>query len=187
MNLHINGNAASHSETHAGPEEGLELSVVMPCLNEAETLATCIKKVQDATRENQIRGEVVVADNGSTDGSIDIAARLGARVVHVEEKGYGSAFMGGFTAARGKYVLMGDTDCSYDFGHIPCFLDKLREEYDLVMGNRFQGGIQPGAMPALHRYLGNPVFSSIGRLFFSAHAAIFTAVCEISIGKRFWT
>jgi len=117
-------------------------------------------------RDNQINGEVLVSDNGSTDDSINIAVRLGARVVHVEEKGYGSALMGGITAARGKYVLMGDADCSYDFGHIPRFLNKLREGYDLVMGNRFQGGVQPGAMPALHRYLGNPVLSSIGRLFF---------------------
>ena len=144
----------------------LELSVVMPCLNEAETLAACIQQAQRALRENGIRGEVIVADNGSTDGSQEIANGLGARVVRVAQKGYGSALMGGIAAACGKYIVMGDADCSYDFGHIPRFFAKLREGYELVMGNRFQGGIQPGAMPALHRYLGNPVLSMIGRVFF---------------------
>lgn len=147
------------------PEE-LDLSVVMPCLNEAETLAACIQQAQNTLRQNGIRGEIIVADNGSTDGSQEIANRLGARVVHVDKKGYGSALMGGIAAARGKYVVMGDADCSYDFGHIPRFLARLREGYELVMGNRFQGGIQPGAMPPLHRYLGNPVLSRIGRVFF---------------------
>ena len=111
-------------------------------------------------------GEVIVADNGSTDGSRELARAAGARVVPVEAKGYGSALMGGILAARGKYVVMGDADDSYDFSHVPRFLEKLRAGYDLVMGNRFLGGIQPGAMPALHRYLGNPVLSGIGRLFF---------------------
>jgi glycosyltransferase involved in cell wall biosynthesis len=146
----------------------LEVSIVMPCLNEAETLEACIRKAQGALREHQIAGEVVIADNGSTDGSQDIAARLGARVVHVEKKGYGNALMGGITGARGAYVIMGDADDSYDFTAIMPFIEKLRGGYDLVMGNRFKGGIKPGAMPPLHRYLGNPVLSSIGRLFFSS-------------------
>lgn len=153
-------------DVYSESEGDLELSVVMPCLNEAETLAACIQQAQAAIRENQIRGEVIVADNGSTDGSQEIALGLGVRVVSVQEKGYGSALMGGIAAARGKYVVMGDPDCSYDFGHVPRFLEKLREGFDLVMGNRFLGGVQPGAMPPLHRYLGNPVLSTIGRIFF---------------------
>jgi glycosyltransferase involved in cell wall biosynthesis len=160
----------THLETQAEatsrPSGEIELSVVMPCLNEAKTLERCIAKVQRAFREKDIRGEIVIADNGSTDGSPEIAFNMGARVEHVVEKGYGSALMGGIQAARGKYVIMGDADESYDFLHIPRFLEKLREGYDLVMGNRFLGGIQPGAMPPLHRYLGNPVLSGIGRLFF---------------------
>jgi hypothetical protein len=146
----------------------LELSVVMPCLDEAETLACCIERAQQAMCEHGIRGEVVVADNGSADGSAEIARLLGARVVEVQQKGYGSALLGGIAAARGKYVIMGDADGSYDFLHIPRFLEKLREGHDLVMGNRFQGGIQPGAMPASHRYLGNPILSGLGRLFFGS-------------------
>ena len=146
----------------------IEVSVVMPCLNEAETLATCIEKAQRAMRENHINGEVVIADNGSTDGSQDIATALGARVVPVPAKGYGNALMGGITAARGTYVMMGDADDSYDFSHIPRILERLREGNDLVMGNRFLGGIRPGAMPFLHRYLGNPVLTQLGRLFFGS-------------------
>lgn len=146
----------------------LELSVVMPCLNEAETLACCIEKAQQAMHEHGIRGEVVIADNGSTDGSAEIARLLGARVVEVDQRGYGSALMGGISAARGKYVIMGDADESYDFLHIPRFIGKLRQGHDLVMGNRFQGGVEPGAMPALHRYFGNPVLTGIGRLFFGS-------------------
>ena len=130
-----------------GAGEDLELSVVMPCLNEGETLACCIDKAQQAMREHAIRGEVVVADNGSTDGSTEIARLLGARVIDVPEKGYGSALMGGISAARGKYVIMGDADDSYDFLQIPRFIEKLREGHELVMGNRFQGGIEPRAMP----------------------------------------
>jgi hypothetical protein len=140
----------------------------MPCLNEAETLEICIKKAQGALREHGIVGEIVIADNGSTDGSQAIGARMGARVVHVEPKGYGNALMGGIAAARGQFVIMGDADDSYDFSAIRPFLVKLREGYDLVMGNRFRGGIRPGAMPFLHRYLGNPVLSGIGQLFFSS-------------------
>jgi hypothetical protein len=143
-----------------------ELSIVLPCLNEAHTLATCIEKIQRTLRKEHIRGELLVADNGSSDGSPAIAESMGVRVVHVQPEGYGCALMGGIAAAEGKYILMGDCDESYDFSHIPRFLDKLREGYDLVMGNRFQGGIAPGAMPALHRYIGNPLLSLLGRLFY---------------------
>ena len=146
----------------------LELSVVMPCLNEAETLAICIKKAQSFFDRENIRGEVVIADNGSTDGSIEIAEDLNARVVHVKEKGYGNALIGGITAAEGTYVMMGDADNSYDFSNMMPYLTKLREGHDLVMGNRFKGGIEKGAMPFLHKYLGNPVLSFIGRLFFQS-------------------
>lgn len=145
-----------------------ELSVLMPCLNEAETLATCIRKAQKALDDLGVVGEVIIADNGSTDGSPEIAASLGARVIHVAEKGYGSALLGGIKAARGKYIIMGDADDSYDFTKLDPFLEKLRAGYDLVMGNRFKGGIAPQAMPPLHRYLGNPVLTGIGRLFFKS-------------------
>lgn len=145
-----------------------ELSILMPCLNEAETLATCIRKAQKALADLNVAGEVIIADNGSTDGSPEIAAGLGARVVHVADKGYGSALSGGIKAARGKYIIMGDADDSYDFTNLGPFLEKLRAGYDLVMGNRFKGGIEPNAMPPLHRYLGNPVLTGIGRLFFNS-------------------
>jgi glycosyltransferase involved in cell wall biosynthesis len=145
---------------------GVELSIVMPCLNEAETLAICIKKAQRSLAENNVAGEIIIADNGSSDGSQEIAAGLGARVVHIAARGYGNALMGGIAAARGKYVIMGDADDSYDFASLGPFISQLREGCDLVMGNRFLGGIQPGAMPPLHRYLGNPVLTTIGRLFF---------------------
>jgi len=154
-------------------ENGTELSILMPCLNEAETLATCIIKAQKALDDLNISGEIVIADNGSTDGSPEIATTLGARVVHVAEKGYGSALLGGIKAARGKYVIMGDADDSYDFTNLGPFIDKLRAGYDLVMGNRFRGGIAPGAMPPLHRYLGNPVLTGIGRLFFKSPSGDF--------------
>lgn len=144
----------------------LELSVVMPCLNESRTLATCIRKAQTAMERLRVRGEVIVADNGSTDGSQALAEELGARVVPVKERGYGSALRGGIAAARGTFVIMGDCDDSYDFTQLGDFLSKLDDGYDLVMGNRFQGGIRPGAMPFLHRWLGNPVLSWLGRLFF---------------------
>ncbi|HKG78196.1 MAG TPA: glycosyltransferase family 2 protein [Pyrinomonadaceae bacterium] len=143
-----------------------ELSILMPCLNEAETLATCIKKAQKALKDLNVRGEVVIADNGSTDGSPEIAASLGARVIHVAAKGYGSALLSGIKAARGKYIIMGDADDSYDFTNLGPFLEKLRAGYELVVGNRFKGGIAPNAMPPLHKYLGNPVLTGIGRLFF---------------------
>ena len=146
----------------------IELSVVLPCLNEEETLAACILKAQEGLNNAATVGEIIVADNGSTDASRQIALSLGCRVVVVEQKGYGSALAAGITAACGKYVLMGDADDSYDFRHIPVFLEKLRAGHDLVMGNRFRGGIQPGAMPLLHRYLGNPVLTGIGKLFFKS-------------------
>lgn len=146
--------------------EELELSVVMPCLNEAETIATCIEKAQRAMADALIDGEVIVADNGSTDGSVEIAQALGARVVHVKHKGYGNALMGGIAAAAGRYIIMGDADDSYDFGHIPRFVERLRQGADLVMGNRFRGGIQKNAMPPLHQYFGNPALTRIGRIFF---------------------
>lgn len=158
---------------HGAGDDGLsrsapacELTILMPCLNEAETLARCITKARAFLIRSGIVGEVLIADNGSTDGSQQIAAVQGARVVAVKKKGYGSALLGGIHAARGRYVIMGDSDDSYDFSRLDGFVEKLRDGCQLVMGNRFLGGIEPGAMPALHRYLGNPVLSTIGRLFF---------------------
>ncbi|MDQ2660450.1 MAG: glycosyltransferase family 2 protein [Actinomycetota bacterium] len=146
--------------------ESIELSIVMPCLNEAETLATCIDKAQGYLERSGVVGEVVIADNGSTDGSQDIARAHGARVVEVPAKGYGSALMGGIDAARGEYVIMGDADDSYDFSKLDPFVERLRAGDELVMGNRFKGGIADGAMPPLHKYLGNPVLSWIGQVLF---------------------
>ncbi|MFQ5773861.1 MAG: glycosyltransferase family 2 protein [Kiloniellaceae bacterium] len=143
-----------------------ELTVLMPCLNEAATIGICVKKAQDYIEGRDVSGEVLVADNGSTDGSQEIAESLGARVVSVVMKGYGSALLGGIAAARGKYIIMGDADDSYDFSALDPFVEKLREGYDLVMGNRFEGGIEPGAMPFLHRHFGNPVLTGVGKLFF---------------------
>jgi len=143
-----------------------ELSVVMPCLNESLTLGTCIRKAKATIERLGIRGEVIVADNGSTDGSQALAEELGARVIPIETRGYGSALRGGIAAARGRYVIMGDSDDSYDFTQLGDFIAKLNEGYDLVMGNRFHGEFRKGAMPFLHRYLGNPVLSWLGRLFF---------------------
>lgn len=162
-------NASLENLEMAGFEHDIvELSVVLPCLNEAETLEVCITKARTALEAQGIAGEVVVADNGSTDGSQEIARQCGARVVDVAEKGYGSALRGGIEASRGRYVVMGDADDSYDFSQIPRFLTQLRAGADLVMGNRFRGGIADGAMPFLHRYLGNPVLTWLGRLFFKA-------------------
>jgi hypothetical protein len=141
----------------------MELSIVMPCLNEAKTLPVCINKAKQFLGTSGIEGEIVVADNGSTDGSIEIAERLGARVVPVPIKGYGAALSTGIHEARGRFVIMGDSDDSYDFLHLQPFVDKLREGYDLVMGNRFLGGISPGAMPFMHRFFGNPMLSALGR------------------------
>ena len=151
----------------------IELSIVMPCLNEAETLAICITKANNWLVQNNVIGEVVIGDNGSNDGSQKIATDLGARVINVPSKGYGSALMGAIEASYGKYVIMGDSDDSYDFGNLNLFVQELRNGYDLVMGNRFKGGVAKGAMPFLHRYLGNPVLSFIGRLFFGSKARDF--------------
>lgn len=158
--------ATASSSAPKQEELRFELTVVMPCLNEAETLGTCIGKAQRALREANIAGEIVIADNGSSDGSIEIAEGMGARVVRVPAKGYGNALMGGIAAARGKYVMMGDADDSYDFGHAPRFVEELRKGADLVMGNRFRGGIQKNAMPPLHRYFGNPALTKLGQIFF---------------------
>jgi glycosyltransferase involved in cell wall biosynthesis len=147
-------------------DQNLELSIVMPCLNEAETLAICISKAQSFLTNNTIIGEIIIADNGSTDGSINIALSHKARVVNVAKKGYGSALKAGIEAANGSYIIMGDADDSYDFTNLMPYVSALREGHDLVMGNRFKGGIAKGAMPFLHKYLGNPVLSFIGRLFF---------------------
>jgi glycosyltransferase involved in cell wall biosynthesis len=164
---------SSIAETHvasrvAENREGVELSVVMPCLNEAPTVGICVKKAIDSLKRHGIRGEVIIADNGSSDGSQQIAREMGARVVNVERRGYGSALQSGIAAAQGQFVLMGDADDTYDFSQLDQFVDKLREGYDLVMGNRFRGKILPGAMPPLHRYLGNPVLTGLGRLFFKS-------------------
>jgi len=148
--------------------EGCELTILMPCLNEAETLARCLAKARAFLVRSGCHGEILVADNGSTDGSQAIAQEQGARVIAVTERGYGSALLGGIRDARGKYVIMGDSDDSYDFSQLEEFLERLRAGFQLVMGNRFLGGILPGAMPALHRYLGNPVLTGIGRLFFGS-------------------
>lgn len=144
----------------------VELTVLMPCLNEAETLEVCIRKAKHCMESLNVDGEVLIADNGSTDGSQELAQRAGARVVAVKDRGYGAALKGGINAAAGRYIIMADADDSYDFTGLEPFLNKLRDGYDLVMGNRFKGGIKEGAMPPLHRYLGNPVLSFIGRLFF---------------------
>jgi glycosyltransferase involved in cell wall biosynthesis len=138
----------------------------MPCLNEAETLGVCLRKATECLERNEVSAEIVVADNGSTDGSIQIAREWGARVVFVQSKGYGNALMGGIQAARGKYVIMGDADDSYDFSNLMPFIEKLREGNELVMGNRFRGGIAEGAMPPAHQYFGNPLFSAVSRLLF---------------------
>ena len=144
-----------------------ELSIVMPCLNESRTLAACIKKAQLFLKAYDVSGEVVIADNGSTDGSVEIAESMNARVVTVSTRGYGAALAAGIEAAKGKYVIMGDSDESYDFSALSPFVEKLRAGYDLVMGNRFRGRIVPGAMPPMHRYFGNPFLTAIGRLLFS--------------------
>lgn len=148
--------------------EELELTILMPCLNEAETIEICIKKALKSIEENNIKGEVLIADNGSTDGSQEIAIKAGARVINVPRKGYGSALIEGTKKAYGKYCIMGDADDSYDFSNIMPFIEKLREGYELVMGNRFMGGIEKGAMPWSHKYIGTPVISFLGRLFYKS-------------------
>ena len=155
-----------HTDGRAALEVSFEVTVVLPCLNEAETLAVCVQKAVKCLAELGVRGEVVVSDNGSTDGSQQIAIDNGARVVHAPVRGYGGALMAGIDGARGEYVIMADADDSYDLSNLGPFIDRLREGHDVVMGNRFRGGIAPGAMPALHRYLGNPVLSFLGRALF---------------------
>src|ERR1700674_4751967 len=165
-------------QQQAGPSpRPVEVSIVMPCLNEAETLATCIQKAQQAIRKDGLSAEIIVADNGSTDGSQLIATELGARLVPVKRKGYGSALIGGIDAAHGELVIMGDADDSYDFTAIAPLIAKLREGCDLVVGNRFLGGIQPGAMPWSHRWIGNPVLTLISRVFF--HTPVGDAHCGL--------
>lgn len=144
------------------------VSIVMPCLNEVETLGICIEKAAQALKSAGISGEIIVADNGSSDGSREVALRLGARLAYAQETGYGHAVRAGIQAARGKYVVMGDADDSYDFHSLTSFVRRLEDGFDLVMGNRFTGGIRPGAMPALHRYFGNPLLTGIGRWFFQS-------------------
>ncbi len=152
--------------THSRGNLSMELSIVLPCLNEEKTVGICVTKARNFLEANNIDGEVVVADNGSTDQSAQIASANGARVIDVEEKGYGNALRGGFKAARGKYIIMADSDDSYDLRNLMPFVEKLREGYDLVVGNRFKGGIAKGAMPWHHRYIGNPILTFIGKLFF---------------------
>ena len=152
--------------TPSNVTQELELSVVLPCLNEARTVGACVQEAREAMAQAGLAGEVIIADNGSTDGSQALAIQQGARVVPISNKGYGHALRGGIAAAKGRFIVMGDADQSYDFSHLPRFVEKLRSGCDLVMGNRFLGGVQPGAMPWKNRYLGNPVLSFIGRLFF---------------------
>jgi Glycosyl transferase family 2 len=166
-----------NQETSPSPSSSstFDVSVVIPCLNEANSLAFCIHKAISAFRAAGLRGEVVVADNGSTDGSIQIAESNGARVVHVPQRGYGAALKAGIAGARGAYIIMGDADDSYDFTDAPRFVAKLREGFDMVMGNRFRGEIKPGAMPPLHKHLGNPGLTALLNLFF--HAGIGDSYC----------
>lgn len=159
-------------------KEEIEFTILMPCLNEEATIAHCIEKAFESINKNKVSAEVLIADNGSTDRSIAIAEMLGVRIISVEEKGYGAALQAGIKNAKGKYIIMGDSDCSYDFGELSPFIEKLREGNELVMGNRFKGGIMKGAMPFLHRYLGNPVLSFIGRLFFQ------TSIGDFHCGLR---
>ena len=155
-------------ESDISQAEEIELTILMPCLNEAETLGRCIDKARAYLIGSGVRGEVLIADNGSTDGSQAIAVTHGARTASIAARGYGAALLGGIEAARGRYVIMGDCDDSYDFSDLDTFVARLREGFHLVMGNRFRGGIKPGAMPPLHRYLGNPVLTSIGRVLFQS-------------------
>ncbi len=154
-------------------DEDIEVSVVLPCLDEAQTLAACIDTIKNALKLHDLVGEIIVSDNGSVDESREIALQGGARIVPVKDRGYGSALRGGIAAAKGKYIVFGDADGSYDFMDVPRLVAKLREGDDLVMGNRFKGKIHDGAMPLLHRYLGNPVLSALGRLFFGVQVGDF--------------
>jgi glycosyltransferase involved in cell wall biosynthesis len=166
----------------AASQDELEVTVVMPCLNEALTVGTCVSKAVATLKRLNIAGEVVVADNGSTDGSQDIARTHGGRVVHAERRGYGAALQAGIAAARGKFVIMGDADDSYDFTALEPFIERLRAGDDLVMGNRFKGGIKPGAMPWHHKYIGNPVLTGILNLFF--HTGIRDAHCGLRAFRK---
>ena len=165
----------------AGASEGIDVSVVIPCLNEANSVGLCIEKARRAFETAGIRGEVIVADNGSGDGSQEIAQQAGARVVRVTERGYGNALRAGIAAARGRFIIMGDADDSYDFGAVPEFVAKWREGFDVVMGNRFRGKIQPGAMPWSHQYIGNPGLTAVMNLFFK------TGVGDCLCGLRGFT
>lgn len=149
--------------------KNIEVSIVMPCLNEAETLGICIEKAQSTLKSLSIQGEVVIADNGSTDDSIAIAERLGARVVHQPTRGYGAAYLAGLAAAQGQYIIMGDSDDTYDFTDLERFITPLQNGYDIVMGNRFKGKILPGAMPWARRYIGNPILSGMLRILFGTY------------------
>jgi glycosyltransferase involved in cell wall biosynthesis len=151
----------------------VELSILMPCLNEAETIGRCVDRARESIAKMDLHAEILIADNGSTDGSVQIALAHGAKVVLVEERGYGAAIRGGVAASCGRYIIMGDADESYDFGEISLILERLRAGDDLVMGNRFAGGIEKGAMPWSHRWIGNPVLSLAGRIFFSSHVRDF--------------
>jgi Glycosyl transferase family 2 len=169
-------------DSPASPQQGegsdeIEISVVMPCLNEARTVGVCIAKARESLRSLGVAGEIIIADNGSTDGSQALATEEGARVVPVSRRGYGSALQAGIAAARGKYIIMGDSDDSYDFSGLGPFVEKLRDGNELVMGNRFRGGISKGAMPWHHRYIGNPVLTGILNLFF--HTPIRDAHCGL--------
>jgi len=157
----------------AVPSDAVEVSFVLPCLDEARTLEGCIRAAQRCIAEHGLRAEIVVADNGSTDGSVEIAERCGARVVRVAERGYGSALRAGFVAARGRFLVMGDADGSYDFAECMPFIERLRAGDDLVVGSRFRGRILPGAMPWRHRWIGNPLLSALGRLLFRAPVSDF--------------
>lgn len=166
--LPLTGEAVSRRDVDDTRSHAVELTIIMPCLNEAETLETCIRKARRFLADNDVVGEVVICDNGSTDGSQEIARNAGARVIDVPVRGYGAALQAGIQGARGRFVAMGDSDDSYDFLGLMPFVEQLRQGADLVMGNRFQGGIAPGAMPPLHRYLGNPVLSFMGRLLYNS-------------------
>jgi glycosyltransferase involved in cell wall biosynthesis len=164
----VQGTAREMVVTRGPDPEGQDIvvSVVMPCLNEEETIGQCVAKALEGIRKTGLPGEVVVSDNGSTDRSIEIASELGARVIHTPERGYGSAYRAGFQAARGKYIVMGDSDDTYDFTQIDLFIEKLREGNEYVLGSRFEGNILPGAMPWLHRYIGNPVLTGLLNFMF---------------------
>ena len=169
------------AEESLGDQDACEVSVVMPCLNEEETIGECIRKAQQAFREHHLRGEVVVCDNGSQDRSVDISRQLGARVVFQNKKGYGNAYLKGIREAHGRYIVMGDSDNTYDFSALLPFIEPLRQGYDMVMGSRLRGTILPGAMPWLHRYIGNPFLSRFLNVLFK------TGISDSHCGMRSFT